>query len=81
MTENKTCKGCKWNAYPICNGTILENGDKMRIDNLRPVFNCGVKDMDTISDSRPVHIPTELELLREEVNELKGRITELELKK
>ncbi len=45
MSENKTCKGCKWNEFPICKGIIQENGNFKRIDNLRPIFGCGVKDM------------------------------------
>lgn len=66
--EHKTCKGCKWNNYPTCKGTIMDNGNEMNIENLRPIFKCGQKDLDIIADFTPKK--TRLEVLEERIIEL-----------
>lgn len=40
--EHPTCKGCKRNAFPICNGSLFGT-EKKRIDKMRPSFECGLK--------------------------------------
>jgi len=76
MTEHKTCKGCKWNNYPYCNGLILHNGEYMKIDDKKPSFECGLKEDISITDLSIVK-KSELEL---KINELEQRIAELETK-
>ena len=76
--ENETCIGCKWNNYPECNGTII-NGEKMKIDNLRPIFNCGVKDRDE-PEIINYESKSELEILQEKINALENRMKKLEAK-
>ena len=43
MGEHKVCKDCNWNKYPLCEGTIISNGEFMNIENLKPGFECGQK--------------------------------------
>ncbi len=78
LTTSKLCDGCKWNKFPYCDGMIDQFGSKMRIDRLNEQFRCGQKDKDI------VYIETvnksELELLQEEVEELKTRLTIIEKK-
>lgn len=75
MTENKICKGCKYNNYPTCKGTIMDDGNEMNIENLSSNFRCGQKDMDNITDFS-IKVKSELELkvedLQRQINELKG---------
>lgn len=77
MTEHKICKGCKFNNYPECHGTIMDNGSYMNIENLKPMFQCGQKDELELTDfSIEVKSKVELELedLQEQINELKGEL-------
>ena len=76
MREKEICKGCKWNHYPKCHGTILEDGSYPNIDNLRPGFDCGRKDGDTVKDWS-IKKKTVLEL---RIEELENRIITLEEK-
>ena len=74
MSEKEICKECKWNEFPYCKGTIEDN-IKMRIDFLRPNFECGVKGR---LEPRVIVSTSEIE---QEISDLKARITELETKK
>jgi len=76
MVENKVCKGCKWNHYPECHGTKMFDGSYMRIDNLRPTFNCGQKnDLEMMDFS--ISKKSDLEI---RIEELESKIIELESK-
>ena len=75
MAEKKICKECRWNNYPECEGTINVDGSKMRIDKLRPIFNCGQKDLSILTD-----FSQEKDANEQEISDLKARITQLELK-
>lgn len=66
MPEHEICIGCKWNNYPICNGTVI-NDVNLRIDNLSPRFKCGVKDRDYIHYINTSLEKSEVELLQEQV--------------
>lgn len=74
MSEHKICKGCKYNNYPTCKGTIMNDGNEMNIENLKSGFQCGQKDMDNITDFS-VKTKSDLELkindLQEQINQLK----------
>lgn len=74
MTEHKICKGCKWNHYPECHGTIMGSGDYMIIEDRAENFECGKKDELEVTDFS-IKIKSELEL---RVEELEGRLSELE---
>ena len=74
--EHKTCVGCRWNNYPICDGTIMGSGDEMNIEKLSINFRCGQKYLLDVSDYSIK--PTEIELLQQEVLDLKLRIENLE---
>lgn len=50
MVEHEICKGCQWNHYPLCYGTKMYDGKYMNIENLKPLFKCGQKDEDTMTD-------------------------------
>ena len=50
MTEHKVCKGCRWNKYPECLGTIMMDGIFMNIENLKIGFECGQKEDDKMMD-------------------------------
>ncbi len=50
MIAHNICKGCKWNVYPECRGTIMENGRYMNIEKLRSTFQCGQKDFNEVND-------------------------------
>ena len=50
MTEHELCKDCQWNEYPVCDGTIMWDGLEMNIENLRPIFRCGQKNREIITD-------------------------------
>ena len=76
MTEHETCEGCRYNKYPLCEGTKMEDGNFMNIENLRPIFNCGRKDSDNIMDFS-IKFKSELEL---KIEGLEVRIVELESK-
>ena len=73
MTEHKICKGCRWNKYPLCEGTVMNNGKFMNIENLEKGFECGQKDNLEVSDLIPKK--TELEL---RIDALEERINTLE---
>lgn len=66
MPEHKVCKGCRWNGYPICLGTILDSGNNMNIENLRPGFQCGQKENSVINDLS-IKIKLELDLKLEDI--------------
>ena len=53
MVEHKVCKGCPHNEYPVCKGTIMFNGQKMNIENLKNSFQCGQKEEINIVDFTP----------------------------
>ena len=74
MTEHKICKDCKWNKYPICEGT-LDNGVPVRIDSLRKEFECGQKFRDIPFDLKVVIEKSALEL---KIEELEAKINKLE---
>lgn len=74
MTEHETCKGCKWNKYPLCEGTIVGDGEFMNIEKLRPTFRCGVKDLAEVKDYTIIK-KSALEL---RIEELEAKIIELE---
>jgi hypothetical protein len=73
--KHKLCNGCRWEAYPVCNGTI-EDGIKMNIENLPEDFICGRKDLTQayIGDSMNLS-KSPFELM---IKELETRIEELE---
>ena len=75
--EHKTCKGCKWNNYPACKGTIID-GIEMNIEKLNISFLCGVKDMDNIHEISRMPSKSDLEL---RVEVLEEKVNELETKK
>ena len=50
MSEHKVCLECRWNDYPNCLGTIMDDGNYMNIENQRPGFQCGQKDDVNITD-------------------------------
>lgn len=77
IVEHEVCKGCKWNNYPICNGTIMPDGEFMNIENLNPGFQCGVKDMESIKDYS-IRTKSEVEEIKEKMAELEDRINSLE---
>lgn len=68
--EHKICKGCIWNNYPTCKGTIMHDGNEMNIENLKPSFRCGQKDMDIMTDFTPKK--TKVEELEERIQVLEG---------
>ena len=76
MSEHKVCKGCIWNHYPECYGTIMDSEKYMKIDKLKPDFECGQKDLDGITDFS-IKTKSDLELRMEEVE---TKILELEAK-
>ena len=67
MTENKICRECRWNKYPICEGIIMMNGNFMNIEKLRSSFKCGQKDKVDICDLMPKKSKIELKLEELEV--------------
>jgi len=71
-----TCLGCQWEAFPLCNGTLLGT-EKMRIDSMRPSFKCGVKDLPS-----PVQNKIEPEKTADQIKieDLEARILTLESK-
>jgi len=77
MTENKICKGCQYNNYPTCKGTIMDNGNEMNIETLKAGFRCGQK-YDVIITDFSIKKKTELELLQDQVEILKSKIENLE---
>ena len=68
ISEHKTCINCKWNKYPICEGTIMFEGVFMNIENLRTNFKCGVKDKEIPIDLSSQK--TKTDILEEEILEL-----------
>lgn len=74
MTEHKICKGCKWNNYPTCKGSIMFNGSEMNIENLKPSFKCGHKDKLEVTDFS-IKKKSALEL---KIEELEAKIKKLE---
>ena len=76
---NEICKDCKWNKYPNCLGTILEDGSYLNIESgieKEGLFECGVKYKDTPMDFSI--IPKTLE---ERVKELEEKVNTLEANK
>ena len=76
MGEHKVCKGCGWNKYPLCEGTIISNGEFLNIENLKPGFECGQKDELKINDFS-IKIKPELELRIEALEEKTKDLTEM----
>ena len=74
MVENKVCKGCKYNKYPICEGIKMFDGNYMNIENLKESFNCGQKN-DTIVVDFSIVKKTEEELI---IEDIEARLIELE---
>jgi len=50
MTEHEVCKGCQWNNYPFCTGSIGCDGEFMNIESLESGFGCGQKDSSVAHD-------------------------------
>jgi len=75
MVEHKTCKGCPYNHYPLCYGTIMLDGSYMNIENQKECFQCGQKDKEVTDFS--IEKKSELEL---RVEELETKINSLEEK-
>ena len=73
--ENKICKGCQYNKYPLCEGTKMFDGNYMNIENLRKGFECGQKDYPELKDFS-IKIKTTLELKIEELEEKINRLEE-----
>lgn len=71
--EHKTCKNCKWNEYPICKGTIMDDGNYMNIENLKPNFRCGQKDLLELTNFS-IQEKSKLELLEKKVLEIEKKI-------
>ena len=61
MVKHKVCKECQYNKYPLCEGTKMDTGNFMNIENLRPGFECGQKDDPNITDFS-IKIKSDLEL-------------------
>ena len=83
MTENKVCKGCTYNKYPLCHGTKMFDGNYMRIDALRVGFECGQKDLPELKDFsiRPKTIEQlKIEELEAKNIDLEARLAILESK-
>ncbi len=76
MVEHEICKGCKFNKYPLCEGTKMFDGNYMNIENLNDGFVCGQKDKSELTDFSTVK-KSSLEL---KVEELESRINTLENK-
>lgn len=74
MTKNKICENCQYDHYPLCYGTIMENGLYMNIENIRAGFECGQKDILELKDFS-IKIKSDLEL---KVDELEEKIRVLE---
>lgn len=74
--ENEICKGCQWNNYPTCKGTIMFDGLEMNIEKLRPGFSCGQKNKDNLMDFS-IQNKSETEL---KIEDLEARLLELENK-
>jgi len=76
MVEHEVCIGCQWNKYPLCEGTKMADGKFMNIENLKPNFQCGQKDVVELTDFSIVK-KSDLEL---RIDDLELRIAELELR-
>lgn len=74
--EHEVCKGCKWNNYPLCNGTIVD-GIKMNIEKLNIGFQCGVKDRESPYIYSKIPQKSDLEL---KIEELQNQINKLKEK-
>jgi hypothetical protein len=75
--EHKICKGCRWNKYPLCEGTRMDTEKFMNIENLKTNFKCGQKDRDNIDDLsfRPkTEIELRIEALEEKTKDLKMEV-------
>lgn len=66
--EHKVCKGCKWNNYPTCKGTIID-GIEMNVEKLNDQFQCGVKDMINVYEISRSPSKSDLELRVEALEE------------
>lgn len=66
--EHKICKGCQYNNYPECYGTIMGNGSYMNIEYLKNGFKCGQKNKLEVDDFS-IKIKSALELKVEELEE------------
>lgn len=65
---HKECEKCQWNNYPTCNGTIMDDGSEMNIENLKDSFQCGQKDDINITDFS-IRVKSDLELRIEVLEE------------
>ena len=77
MVEHKVCLECRWNDYPVCLGTIMDDGNYMNIENQRPGFQCGQKDEAILTDFS-IKIKSDLEL---KIEALEARIKAMEVKR
>ncbi len=77
MVEHRICKGCQWNKYPLCEGTKMDSGNFMNIENLRIGFKCDQKN-DLIITNFNIIKKSESEL---KIKDLETRITELEIRR
>jgi len=73
---HKICKDCKFNKYPLCEGTKMKDGNFMNIEKLKENFQCGQKEEAELMDfSIKKKTPEQLK-----IEELEARILELESK-
>jgi len=72
MSENKVCIKCQYNHYPECHGTIDDNGEYIKIDNLRDGFECGQKDLPMVDFS--IKVQTKLEVLEARLLALESKL-------
>jgi glycine cleavage system regulatory protein len=66
MVQHEVCIGCRYNNYPECLGTIMDDGNPMNIENLRSGFQCGQKNEPEMMDFS-IKIKSDLELKLEEL--------------
>lgn len=74
MVEHKICKGCRFNKYPLCEGTKMGDGNYMNIENLKPIFQCGQKNELEFTDFSIIE-KSNIEL---RIEDLERKIIELE---
>ena len=74
--EHPFCKGCQWNDYPNCKGTILSNSRFASINHLSKNFKCGQKDKTEVKSFKPTK--SRYKLIMEKITQLEDRIKVLE---
>lgn len=79
---NKVCEDCKWNAYPECHGTILEDGSYLNIETgieKDSMFVCGVKFRDNIFYLKPINntVDQRVKILEEKLAQLEKKLGEV----